>query len=144
MEPMSTPDGGEKQRVPRVLPNPDICRTKPIGSINSFATCLVDEPSICPHVLNYGNGYHHQTSVDCLCSRSGRRRWHLLELMIFWSLVVFMGTYVTERCRTEKPDSPGNPPRADDAAAAVGTWSKPAYFYSHQCFWVEIRIIRCS
>jgi len=42
---------------PRVLPDPAICHTRPIGEIRSFATCLVKCPSTCPHVMSYGSSY---------------------------------------------------------------------------------------
>lgn len=50
----------------RVLPDPNICRTKPIGEIKSFATCHVDAPFTCPHAMSYGNGYlcRHPTWKD--------------------------------------------------------------------------------
>lgn len=35
----------------RVLPDPGICRTKCIGFIASFATCLVVEADTCPYML---------------------------------------------------------------------------------------------
>ena len=41
----------------RALPDPAICRTRPIGEIQSFATCLVECPITCRYVMGYGNGY---------------------------------------------------------------------------------------
>jgi len=51
------------QTLPRALPAlpalpaQDSCSTAPIGSIQSFGTCLVDGPITCRHVMGYGNGY---------------------------------------------------------------------------------------
>ena len=41
-----------------VLPDPNICRTEPLGKVNIFANCLVDNPVNCPYALtNFGDGY---------------------------------------------------------------------------------------
>ena len=41
----------------RVLPDPNICRTRPIGEIRSFAMCLVSNPSSCLYAMSYGSSY---------------------------------------------------------------------------------------
>jgi len=41
-----------------VLPDFRICHTKPLGKINIFANCLVDNPVNCPYAMtNFGDGY---------------------------------------------------------------------------------------
>ena len=35
----------------RVLPDPAICRTRPMKKTHSFAECLVDHPDSCPFVI---------------------------------------------------------------------------------------------
>jgi hypothetical protein len=43
---------------PPVLPDPLLCRTCPIGTIEEFAECLVHHPAYCPHVLDAGSAYY--------------------------------------------------------------------------------------
>jgi hypothetical protein len=40
----------------RVLPDPAVCATKPIGAIFDFGKCLVDKPVECKYVLYFGEG----------------------------------------------------------------------------------------
>jgi len=57
------PDSTENQvnfddpHYSRILPDPKICQTLPIGEIHSFATCLVEFPITCSHAMSYGKGY---------------------------------------------------------------------------------------
>jgi len=44
-------------QTPRVLPDPKICRTTPIGDIRLFGTCLVNNPIECAQAFNFGDGY---------------------------------------------------------------------------------------
>ena len=37
-----------------VLPHSKICRTKSIGTLGSFAGCLVESPDSCPYVIFSG------------------------------------------------------------------------------------------
>jgi hypothetical protein len=47
----------ESQPTPaRVLPDPAICRVRPIGSISAFGQCQVDRPVECRYVLYFGEG----------------------------------------------------------------------------------------
>ncbi len=41
----------------RALPDPKICRTRSIGSIEAFADCLVSDPANCPYALGFDFGY---------------------------------------------------------------------------------------
>jgi len=56
-EDITNPSEETNTRPLRILPDPEICCTKPIGSIESFATCLVDCPIACRYVMGYGKGY---------------------------------------------------------------------------------------
>jgi hypothetical protein len=47
----------------RVLPDPKICRTSPIGSIKAIGLCFVNPPGACPYAKDYGEGYF------CTCPR---------------------------------------------------------------------------
>jgi hypothetical protein len=40
--------------IVRELPDPAVCRTRPIGSIKTFAACLVDQPIGCPNAIKVG------------------------------------------------------------------------------------------
>lgn len=47
----------ERNVIPaRMLPDPAICRVRPIGTITGFAHCLVDCPVECRYVLYFGEG----------------------------------------------------------------------------------------
>jgi len=43
--------------IPRILPDPKICRTEQIGSIKAFAKCFVNNPISCPYATGFGEGY---------------------------------------------------------------------------------------
>jgi hypothetical protein len=51
------PDEQDNSYYLRALPDPEICRTNPIGEIGSFATCLVDFPVTCQYAMSYGKAY---------------------------------------------------------------------------------------
>ena len=51
-ESVPSPDSGQHSHVARELPDPNICHTRPIGSIKTFASCLVGSPIGCPYVVN--------------------------------------------------------------------------------------------
>jgi len=55
--PASTEGNQDSRNFSRVLPDPAICRTRPIGEIRSFAACLVNNPGSCPHAMSYGSTY---------------------------------------------------------------------------------------
>ena len=42
---------------PEAHPDFKNCRTRPIGEIQSFATCLVNGPDRCKYVMEYGTEY---------------------------------------------------------------------------------------
>jgi len=51
-------DGGEAHsHIVRDLPDLNICRTRPIGSIKTFGACLVNCPTGCPYVVNFSEGH---------------------------------------------------------------------------------------
>lgn len=43
--------GAEKGGSRRVLPNPSVCRTRPLGALQSLGACMVEEPNDCPYAL---------------------------------------------------------------------------------------------
>ena len=51
--PIKTPGGKRKRK----LPDPGICRTRPIEDSFAYADCLVDNPIDCPHVIYFCGGY---------------------------------------------------------------------------------------
>ena len=55
--PEEMPVDRENADVLRVLPDPEICRTIPIGQIRLFARCCVDKPFNCPHVAWFAESY---------------------------------------------------------------------------------------
>jgi hypothetical protein len=56
-EQTSSPSSEKGSNDSRALPDPDTCRTSPIGEIDSFGTCLVQSPMPCPNAMSYGNSY---------------------------------------------------------------------------------------
>jgi len=40
------------------LPNPKICRTKPLEIGTTYGDCLVSNPVACRYAVSYGDGYH--------------------------------------------------------------------------------------
>lgn len=50
--PSVTPDAPTENR-PRKLPDESVCRTLHMGVADLYL-CLVDSPTLCPHVLPYG------------------------------------------------------------------------------------------
>ena len=76
--------------LPLVLPNQRICRTRPIGSIKAFATCLVNEPCTCAYATSSGEGYFmHTPTMENVCSfrhlqsrtlnKAGRKRTYMTK-----------------------------------------------------------------
>jgi len=54
--PIPGPDDTGENSSTRMLPDPKVCHTKPIGDILSFGNCLVDSPYTCPYVIYFGEG----------------------------------------------------------------------------------------
>jgi len=51
-----TPSDTPEPALARVLPHPRVCRTRTIGVITGFGSCLVERPIECPYVLYFGEG----------------------------------------------------------------------------------------
>jgi hypothetical protein len=52
--------GDENAVFFQVLPNPNICCSKPIGNegwLNPIGTCLVDSPLGCPYLIGFGENH---------------------------------------------------------------------------------------
>jgi len=47
------PESNDFSHFVRVLPDPMICRTKPILNIETLAECLVPSPVGCPYVFDF-------------------------------------------------------------------------------------------
>jgi hypothetical protein len=56
-EEKQAPGGQAEHDFLRVLPDPNICRTRPMGRITLYAVCLVDSPFTCRYATDYGAGY---------------------------------------------------------------------------------------
>jgi hypothetical protein len=54
IEPFPHVVGGAHSQAAPTLPDPNLCLTRPIGSIKSFAACLKTSPRGCPYLRSFG------------------------------------------------------------------------------------------
>jgi len=57
-EEIQMPDRQAGGGFSRVLPDPKVCRTKPIRSFSALAACLVKRPCECLYATSFGKGYY--------------------------------------------------------------------------------------
>ena len=54
-EPTTRPDEGAANAPAPLLPDPNICETRPVGNIRAFGECLTESRDKCPHIVSYGD-----------------------------------------------------------------------------------------